>query len=152
MSKIGRRLSRIVDLYSTLEHARLADMQRAALMLREAEVAIAMQDSIRSDAMVLARTAVQRDDRMGLTLAESQFALAGWNRERLERARCERNALYDVAQERHRLSRVESEQMRRLFERSKLQSAILDGRKAQVVLDDRFLSRRRWLSLQRSNE
>jgi hypothetical protein len=151
VSKRGKGLTRIAELYSTLEQARSAEMQRATFLVAEVEQAITLEDSIRSDAKSVGREALERGDRVGWLLAEGQSRLSDWSLRRLGAVARERNMLLDAATELYQASRIESEKMRRLLETSKRENAIVDGRKLQAAADDRFLSRRQWRSLHDSN-
>jgi hypothetical protein len=88
------------------------------------------------------------EDRLGWSLAERQREIAGWKRERLESIRVERESLSDSARERHAASRLKSEQIQSVVDGVELRVQVEDGRRAQGVADDRFLSRKLWVEAQ----
>ena len=88
---------------------------------------------------------------MGRSLAEAQWELAGWRREGLERIRAEREELRVSAQEQYAVSRVKSEQMRRVVDSVEARVAIEEGRRTQAATDDRYLSRRLWVEARQAS-
>jgi len=59
----------------------------------------------------------------------------------------ERDALSEIAKQRYRESRMQAEQMEKLLEQASRQAELINGRRAQAIADDRFLSRRQWAEM-----
>jgi hypothetical protein len=141
-------LKRLVTLYGVVEEMRSVELQRMTAAVREAQQAIGVQQQVARSARVDGRDALMTDDRMGWEIAETQRESAGWKRRRLEQIRSEREVLSDEAREQYVVSRLKSEQMKRLAEGVALRAEIEEGRRVQAASDDRFLARRRWSDAQ----
>ena len=140
-----KRLKRIAALYAVVERMHSAELERAMSMVREAEQAIETQRTILHAAGFDGREALVRGDRMGWSLAEKQQVVAARKRERLEEIRVKRQELNEVARERYAASRRKSEQMNCVVEGVVARVEMEEGRRVQVMTDDRFLSRKLWI-------
>ncbi|RSL19458.1 hypothetical protein EDE15_5127 [Edaphobacter aggregans] len=143
-------LQRLAILHGVVERTHAAVLERRATEVREAEEAIDLQHAVARSAVFEGRAALIVDDRMGWSLAEAQRELAGWRCESLERIRMEREALRASAHEQYAVSRIKSEQMRCVVQGVETEIAIEEGRRSQAAMDDRYLSRRSWVELQRA--
>src|ERR1700733_2229616 len=141
-------LKRLVTLYGVVEEMHSVELQRMTAAVREAQQAIGVQQQVARSARFDGRDALMADDRMGWEIAETQRESAGWKRRRLEQIRSEREVLSDAAREQYVVSRLKSEQMKRLAEGVALRAEIEEGRRVQAASDDRFLARRRWSDAQ----
>ena len=141
-------LKRLVTWYGVVEEMHSVELQRMTAAVREAQQAIGVQQQAARSARVDGRDALMADDRMGWEIAETQRESAGWKRRRLEQIRSEREVLSDEAREQYVVSRLKSEQMKRLAEGVALRAEIEEGRRLQAASDDRFLARRRWSDAQ----
>ena len=137
-------LKRLMNLYDTVEQIHLVELQRTLLRVREVNQAIETQRAAVNSAGLDGREALMSGDPIGWIAAETQREIAGGMRERLEKIRLEREALWKAAKEQHTESRLKSEQMKSVVEGLETQVGIEDGRRMQVAADDRYLSRRRW--------
>jgi hypothetical protein len=137
-------LKRLAMLYGLVQDARSAEMRRAMVNLVEVEEAIATQESMLWMANAFGRGALEQGDRFGWKQAGTNATLAVWSCEQLQVIREERDALSEIAKQRYRESRMQAEQMGKLLEHVSRQAELIEGRRAQAIADDRFLSRRRW--------
>ncbi|WP_213803373.1 hypothetical protein [Granulicella sp. dw_53] len=143
----SKTLKRLVDLYGAMEAARSGEMQRAQILLLEAEQALRGQQAVKHMAHAEGRDALGQGDRMAWMFAEVQAELASVKRRRIEPIAEERGASRDAAKKKYLASRLESEQMNRLFDDAAKRAAVMQLRRAQAVADDRFLSRKRWAEM-----
>lgn len=120
------------------------DLERAALDLRETERAIGVEQEHARASSSRGRDAMLVGDPLGRAAARTQEELAEWRQQRLHEVRLERQMLEEAARRRYTVSRVQSEQMKYVLDRTETQMEIEAERKAQTALDDRFLARRRW--------
>jgi hypothetical protein len=137
-------LQRLVNLYAAVEQMHSTELQRMTAAVREAEHAIEGEQHVAHSARLDGREALSSGDRVGWIIAETRQETAGWRRQRLEQIRMEREKLNDAAREQYVASRLKKEQMKRVFDEIDTRLEIEEGRKAQAISDDRFLSRRRW--------
>jgi hypothetical protein len=140
-------LKRLASLYGLVEDARSAEMRRAVVQLAEVEDAIATQESMLWMANAFGRGALEKGDRFGWRQAGTNATLAVWSSEQLEVIREERDAMSEAAKQRYRASRIEAQQMSKLLENVTREADLIEGRRAQALADDRFLSRRRWVKM-----
>lgn len=120
------------------------DLERAALDLREAERAIGVEQEHARASSSRGRDAMLVGDSLGRAAARTQEEISEWRQQRLHEVRQERQMLEEAARRRYTVSRVQSEQMKYVLDRTETQMEIEAERKAQTALDDRFLARRRW--------
>jgi hypothetical protein len=147
MRERKRMLKRLATLYGLVQDARSAEMRSAVVQLAEVEEAIATQESVLWMANAFGRGALEQGDRFGWKQAGTNATLAIWNSEQLEVIREERYALREASKQRYRESRMQAQQMSKLLEQSTQQAELIEGRRAQAMADDRFLSRRRWTAM-----
>lgn len=145
-----KMLRRLRGLHDLVERTHAVALEQRVTEVREAELAVDLQRAAARSAAREGRAALIVDDRMGRSLAEAQWELAGWRRKGLESIRKEREALRAAAQEQYVVSRVKSEQMRRVVDSVADRLAIEEGRRNQAATDDRYLSRRLWVETQRA--
>ena len=131
-------------LYGVVERMHSIELERAMGVVREAEQAIEMQQTIGLAAELDGREALALGDRMGWSLAGTQVVVAAWKGERLEEIRVKREELSLVARGRYAASRLKSEQMNRVVEGVAERVEMEEGRRFQATTDDRFLSRKLW--------
>ena len=143
-------LRRLASLHGVVERRDAVALERSMMEVREAEEAIDLQNAVVRSAAFEGRAALIVDDRTGWSFAEAQRELAGWRCESLERIRVEREALRASAHEQYAVSRIKSEQMRCVVQGVEMEIAIEEGRRSQAAMDDRYLSRRSWVELQRA--
>lgn len=120
------------------------DLERAALDLREAERAIGAEKEHARASSSRGRDAMLVGDSLGRAAARTQEEISEWRQQRLHEVRMERQMQEEAARRRYTVSRVQSEQMKYVLDRTETQMEIEAERKAQTALDDRFLARRRW--------
>jgi hypothetical protein len=145
------RLKRIEDLYRLVEEAHSVALRQAAAQVHEADTAITEQCGQVHKAANEARLALLKGDSQQWLLAKAQRELGRIKRQQLETIRLERKAVTDRAREEHDASRMKSEQMKNVVERSVDAEQLIAGRKTQGESDDRFLSRLRWNELRLEN-
>jgi hypothetical protein len=143
-----RGLRKIASLYGVMEDMRRSELERAVDAVREVEEAVAVQRSAVVCARLDGRAALADGDRLGRTTADKQREVAGWKRIRLEEELVKREAASAVARQRYLSSRIESEQMKRVRDDAARMVEVDEGRRMQAIVDDRFLSRRRWIAAQ----
>jgi hypothetical protein len=141
-------LRRIANLYGVMEEMRRSELEGAMGAVREAEEAIAVQRSAALSARLDGREALAAGDRLGWMAADKRRELAGWKSVRLEEVRVEREAASQVARQQYLASRIESEQMKRVRDGVARTVETDESRRMQAIVDDRFLSRRRWMDAQ----
>jgi len=144
MSTRLETLQRLMNLYAAVEQMHSTELQRLTTAVREAQQAIAVEQSVAQAARIDGREALTTGDRVGWMMSETQQETAGWRRRKLEQIRVERQELSDAAREQYVASRLKKEQMKRVFEEMEARSELEEGRRVQSSSDDLFLSRRRW--------
>jgi hypothetical protein len=132
-------------LYEMVERMHSAELQRAMSMAREVEQAIETQRTIVRATEFDRREALVIGDRMGWSFADTQQEIAAWRAGRLEETRVKREELSGVARERYAASHLRSEQMNRVVGGVAARVEMEEGRRAQAMTDDRFLSRKLWV-------
>ncbi|HEY6413158.1 MAG TPA: hypothetical protein VIX42_05695 [Edaphobacter sp.] len=139
------RLKRMAALYGVVERMHSTELRRATSILREAELAIEGQRAIVRAVEFDGREALISGDRMDWSFAETQREIAAERGARLEQIRLSRETLSAAARERYTASRVKSEQMNRVVERDTWRVEMEEGRRVQIMTDERFLSRKLWM-------
>ena len=137
-------LQRLVALYLAVEEMHSTELQRMTAAVREAELAIGVEQEATRSANVAVRAALLAGDRASWMVAETQRETAAWRQQGLEQIRLEREGLNDAAREQYVASRLKRMQIQRVFDDIAARMAIEEGRRMQAVSDDRFLARRRW--------
>jgi hypothetical protein len=143
-----RMLRRIATLYGVMEEMRRSELEGAVAAVREAEEAIAVQRSAVLSARLDGRGALAAGDRLGWMAADTRRVVAGRKSMRLEEVRVKREAASEVARRLYLTSRIESEQMKSVRKALARTVEIDESRRVQALVDDRFLSRRRWMQAQ----
>jgi hypothetical protein len=143
-----KTLQRLATLYAAVEEMHSIELQRMTAAVREAQLAIGVEQEVAWSARTDGRGALLTEDRVGWMMAESQQETAAWRRRRLEQVRVEREKLNDAAREQYVASRMKREQMKRVLEDIDARMSTEEGRKAQAASDDRFLARQRWKDAQ----
>ena len=99
MSTRLETLQRLMNLYTAVEQMHSTELQRLTTAVREAQQAIAVEQSVAQTARIDGREALTAGDRVGWMMAETQQETAGWRTQRLEEIRVERQELNDAARE-----------------------------------------------------
>jgi len=152
MSTRLETLQRLMNLYAAVEQMHSTELQRLTTAVREAQQAIAVEQSAAQVARIDGRKALTEGDRVGWMMSETQQETAGWMRQKLEEIRVDRQELSDAAREQYVASRLKKEQMKRVFEEMEARAQIEEGRRVQSSSDDLFLSRRRWTDAKEKTE
>lgn len=141
-------LKRLASLYGDVEEMNSMELQRATTAVREAEQAVGVEQTAVRSSNVEGRRALAAGDRLDWRSAQMQRAMAEWRQHRLQQMQREREMLNDEAKKRYLASRVQSEQMKHVARGMAMEAESEAERRAQGILDDRFLARRRWTDLQ----
>lgn len=141
-------LRRIANLYGVMEEMRRSELEGAVAAVREADEAIAVQQSAVLSARLDGREALAAGDRLGWMAADKRREVAGRKSLGLEEIRVEREAAIAVARQLYLASRIESEQMKSVREALAQTVEIDESRRVQAIVDDRFVSRRFWMDAQ----
>lgn len=141
-------LQRLVSLYGGIEEMHSAELQRTAAAVQEVAQAIEMQEGAVRRSASHSRDALKVGHRMDWKIAQVQREMAEWKQERLEQVRLERERSSDEARKQYIASRLRREQVSHVVDGATAQMEIKAGRRAQAMLDDRFLARRRWTDAQ----
>jgi DNA-binding helix-hairpin-helix protein with protein kinase domain len=152
MSTRLETLQRLMNLYAAVEQMHSTELQRLTTAVREAQQAIAVEQSAAEVARIEGRKALTEGDRVGWMMSETQQETAWWKRQKLEEIRVDRQELSDAAREQYVASRLKKEQMKRVFEEMEARVQIEEGRRMQSSSDDLFLSRRRWTDAKEKTE
>ena len=152
MSTRLETLQRLMNLYAAVEQMHSTELQRLTTAVREAQQAIAIEQSVAQVARIDGRKALTEGDRVGWMMSETQQETAGWRRQKLEEVRMDRQELSDAAREQYVASRLKKEQMKRVFEEIEARVQMEEGRRVQSSSDDLFLSRRRWTDAKEKTE
>jgi hypothetical protein len=152
MSTRVETLQRLMNLYAAVEQMHSTELQRLTTAVREAQQAIAVEQSAAQVARSDGRKALREGDRAGWMMSETQQETAGWRRQKLEEIRVDRQELSDAAREQYVASRLKKEQMKRVFEEMEARAQMEEGRRVQSSSDDLFLSRRRWTDAKEKTE
>ncbi|WP_353068806.1 hypothetical protein RBB75_17380 [Tunturibacter empetritectus] len=152
MSTRLETLQRLMNLYTAVEQMHSTELQRLTTAVREAQQAIAVEQSAAEVARIDGRKALTEGDRVVWMMSETQQETAGWRRQKLEEVRMDRQELSDAAREQYVASRLKKEQMKRVFEEMEARVQMEEGRRMQSSSDDLFLSRRRWTDAKEKTE
>ncbi|NYF89537.1 hypothetical protein RBB79_08275 [Tunturiibacter empetritectus] len=152
MSTRLETLQRSMNLYTAVEQMHSTELQRLTTAVREAQQAIAVEQSAAEVARIDGRKALTEGDRVVWMMSETQQETAGWRRQKLEEVRMDRQELSDAAREQYVASRLKKEQMKRVFEEMEARVQMEEGRRMQSSSDDLFLSRRRWTDAKEKTE
>jgi hypothetical protein len=144
-----KALRRLVSVYAAIEEMHSIESQRTAAAVRETQLAIAREQQVAHFIREDGCGALLEGDDDRRILAEAQNDAAIWRRHALEQIRLERETLNVTAREQYMASRLKSEQVDRIFRDMAAHVEIEEGRRTQVLSDDRFLARRRWTDAQR---
>src|ERR1700720_2374846 len=124
MSTRLETLQRLMNLYAAGEQMHSNELQRLTTAVREAQQAIAVEQSAAQVARIDGRKALTEGDRVGWMMSETQHETAGWRRQKLEEVRLDRQELSDAAREQYVASRLKKEQMKRVFEEMEARAQI----------------------------
>jgi flagellar export protein FliJ len=142
VSHSARRLDRLLAIRHLSEEIDRSALANVLASVHQVESAIASQETMRHDAKHAARRALSSGDRSEWLLADAQCEVAGWNRDRLDVIRQQRELDVPPAREKFMQSRCEHEQVKQLIENARQEARIDESRKAQAAADDWFLSKR----------
>src|ERR1700722_9903771 len=137
-------LRRLVGLYAVVEEMHSAELQRKTAAVREAELALVVEQDVAKSARIDGRGALAMGDRVGWLISEVQQKTAGGQRQRLEQVLQEREQLNDTAKQQYMASRLRREQVKGVLDEIAARIEIEDERQTQSASDDRFLARLRW--------
>lgn len=142
MSDRATRLNRLLAIRKLSEELDRRSLKVAVARVEQVQSALACQDNALADAHRLARQALAAGDRSQWLMADAQAEVAAWNRTRLLDLLKRRAEAVAPAMERYMESRRAQEQIADLVGEARAASASEGERKAQLVADDWFLSRR----------
>jgi hypothetical protein len=137
-------LRRLVGLYAVVEEMHSAELQRKTAAVREAELALVVEQDVAKSARIDGRGALAMGDRAGWMISEVQQKTAGGRLQLLELARQEREQSNDTAKQQYMASRLKREQVKGVLDEIAARIEIEDKRRIQSDSDDRFLARCRW--------
>jgi hypothetical protein len=140
-------LRRLVGLYAVVEEMHSAELQRKTAAVREAELALVVEQDVAKSARIDGRGALAMGDRAGWMISEVQQKTAGGRLQLLELARQEREQSNDTAKQQYMASRLKREQVKGVLDEIAARIEIEDERRTQSASDDRFLARLRWSNL-----
>jgi hypothetical protein len=143
-------MRRLVAAYRALEDTAQRTLDRAHASVQGVEALIEQQASSAQTATMLGREALARDDHHEWLLHESQRDLASWNRTTLNEVLHRREQLAQIARERYHDSFLQRRKIEVLVETLRIDTEILNRRRDQATLDDRYLSRAQWLKKQQA--
>lgn len=135
---------RLATLYATIERMRSVELRMAESAVDEALCAAAIAAAVRESQQGNLRDALASGLREEWRIAETAGAANDIRIARLAALRATQETARDEAVMRHRLSRVELEQMDSVVERRRKGETTQQARKEQASSDDRFASRRAW--------
>ena len=139
-----RALRRLSAVYGMVEEVHSVEAQRAAAAVAEVQSAINAEETLRHETRMSGREALLSEDRVGWSLAIVHEELADWRKKQLEPVLEECRERSEEARVKHLASRLWSERMKSLVEKTAGQIAMEDERYAQATSDDSFLVRSRW--------
>ena len=142
----ARGLKRLAKLYGMVEDLHAMQVKAAAAAVFEVERAEREMVARRLAGAAEGRAGLERGSRLEALSAEKSAMRDEARAELLARVSVERRALLDAALEAHRESRMEAAQVEGLAQRVRASEEWERERRAQAESDDRYLSRRAWLS------
>jgi hypothetical protein len=137
-------LRRVAELYGLVEEMHSIALSQAAALVHETEVAIAEQREQVHEAALQARAALAVGDRQQWTFAGAQQVLGAVRKLQLDAVRVQREVLTEHARVAHAASYIKREQIKSVVGRSEVASELIEERRFQASIDDRFHSRLRW--------
>lgn len=135
---------RLAALYSTVERIRSLELRMAESEVDDAVRAAAIAAAIRDSQKANLRDALAAGQRDEWRIAETAASANEIRIARLAALRVKQEAARDEALVRHRLSRLQVEQMESLVERRRERESREVTLQEQAASDDRFASRRAW--------
>lgn len=138
---------RLASLYATLERIRSAELRVAESEVDDAAFSAAIAGAASENQRDTSRQALASGEREEWQIAETARSAIEMRIVRLARLRIECEATRDAAVMRHRLSRLQVEQMDSVAERRQAREALEETRQQQAESDDRFAARRAWQSM-----
>lgn len=143
---------RLAAVYGMMERMRSAELRLAADAVEDVACSAAIAATVRASQITDARTAMASGRRDDWQVAETTRGVVEARIVRLAKVRAEREvALADSAQ-RHRMSRLNMEQMDRVVDRNRTQAGRREERRLQAESDDRFASRRAWMNTKQADD
>lgn len=152
MTFASKSLKRLAALYAVVEQARSEEMRHTSGLLLEVEEAIVGQEALICRANVSKRVALDLGDRLGWLAAETHSSTANHSVLELAVIRTDRKTLNAAVTARYIASRLQSEQMRSLLDTARTKAELVEERRSQTLVEDRFLSRKLWQALKESRQ
>ena len=137
-------VARLASLYGMTERVRSVELRVAAGAVEAVACSVAIAATVRERQITEARTAMANGRREEWQVAETTRGVVEAGIVRLAKLRVEREAVLEDAVQRHRISRLNMEQMDRVVDRARAQETLQESRRSQAESDDRFASRRAW--------
>ena len=145
-------IARLATLYGTIERMRSLELLVAAEAVDDVACSAAIAATVRRGQVADARAAMASGRREEWQVAETTRSVVEARIMRLNALRKERETTLAEASERHRISRMNMEQMDRAAERKRTLDAMQEDRSSQAESDDRFASRRAWMCMRTVDE
>ena len=136
---------RLASLYTMMERMRSVELRVAAGAMEDVAYSAAIAATARESQIADARAAMSTGRREEWQVAETTRAVVEARIVRLAKLQAEREIILADAALRHRMSRLNMEQMDRIVDRTRSQEGVLEDRRLQAESDDRFASRRAWM-------
>lgn len=134
-------LARVVAVYGQMERLREIEMQLAGAAVEEAERAGAQALAQKQESHRLGHEALARGEVAEWRVQQSTYAEAEQYQQRAGELRGARMAVQAEAEENHRASRQQTEQVAQVLEDRVRAEAVVEARREQARADDRFGAR-----------
>jgi hypothetical protein len=144
-------LRRLRKLYGMVEEVHATEAQRAAAAVREVQSAIHAEEARGNATRMSGREALLADDCVGRSLAIVHEEIASGRKKLLLPLLEECRERSGEARAKHLASKLWSERIKTLLDKTSGQIAMEDERCAQAVSDESFLARSQWKHRMRAN-
>ena len=149
----GNVLERLASLYTDIERHDALILQKRLSAVASVERALEREHAAARRILSTEERKIVNEDSLQRALAGVESEMAGQRRRTLAKMMKEREEEAELARRKHIASRVKLEQASELLESAQRHARIEEERKLQILTDDRFLSRGRWVATQaRSGE
>ena len=143
---------RLASLYTMMERMRSVELRVAAGAVEDVAYSAAIAATARESQIADARAAMSTGRREEWQVAETTRAVVEARIVRLAKLQAEREIILADAALRHRMSRLNMEQMDRVVDRNRTQAGRREERRLQAESDDRFASRRAWMNTKQADD
>lgn len=143
---------RLASLYTMMERMRSVELRVAAGAVEDVAYSAAIAATARESQIADARAAMSTGRREEWQVAETTRAVVEARIVRLAKLQAEREIILADAALRHRMSRLNMEQMDRIVDRTRSQEGVLEDRRLQAESDDRFASRLAWMKTKHADD